>query len=97
MEITLIRPNFAKWQQTVDDILRLSLEADHRRSRERFQALYMIGSGQSNATQWAEQLGRKNQTVMNWVHKYNAEGPDSLHYRRTGGSLPLLPSQRKTT
>lgn len=96
MENAMIRPDFAKWGQTANDILRLSLEAEHRRSRERFQALYMIGTKQSNATQWAQEVGRKNQTVMDWVHKYNAEGPESLHYQRTGGSLPLFAKQRKT-
>lgn len=92
----MIRPDFAKWHQTADDILRLSLAAKHRRSRERFLALYMIGTGQCNATQWAQQIGRKNQTVMAWVHQYNEQGPDSLHYQRTGGSLPLLRRQKKT-
>lgn len=95
MEPAMIRPDFAKWNQTADDMRRLSIEAGHQRSRERFQALYMMGTKQYNATQWARKIGRKNQTVMNWVHKYNAEGPESLHYRRTGGNLPLLTSQRK--
>ena len=96
MEPAMIRPDFAKWNQTADDMQRLSIEAEHRRSRERFQALYMIGAKQYNATQWAQKIGRKNQTVMDWVHRYNAEGPESLIYRRTGGNLPLLTSQSKS-
>ena len=96
MEPTMIRPDFAKWNQTASDIQRLSVEAAHARSRERFQALYMIGTEQYNATQWAKVIGRRNQTVMDWIHKYNAEGPESLHYRRTGGRLPFLASQRKS-
>lgn len=52
----MIRPDFAKWGQTPEEIYRLSLEAEHARSRERFQALYMIGTHQTNATQWAERM-----------------------------------------
>jgi hypothetical protein len=45
----MVRPDFEKWSQSAEDIRRLSIEAEHPRSRERFQALYMIGSGQENA------------------------------------------------
>jgi transposase len=92
----MIRPDFVKWGQSLEDIYQLSLKAPHARSRERFQALYLIGTQQINATEWAKQIGRKNQTVMGWVHKYNAAGPASLHYQRTGGPPPLLPHRRKT-
>jgi hypothetical protein len=37
------------------------------RSRERFQTLYMIGIQQINATEWAKQIGRKNQTVIGYI------------------------------
>jgi hypothetical protein len=33
-----------------------------------FLALYRIGSGQTNATQWAIESGRDDNTVMRWVH-----------------------------
>jgi transposase len=92
----MIRPDFAKWGQTPEDMRQLSLKAQHARSRERFQALYMIGSEQFNATEWAQQIGRKNQTVMGWVHRYNRQGPESLYYQRTGGPAPLLSKRRKT-
>jgi len=92
----MIRPDFVKWGQTPEAIYQLSLKATHARSRERFQALYLIGTQQINASEWAKQIGRKNQTVMGWVHKYNAGGPASLHYQRSGGPAPLLPHRRKT-
>lgn len=85
----MIQPDFAKWNQTAEDIRRLSIEAPHMRTRERFQALYMIGTGQKNATEWAAEIKRKNQTVHDWVHRYNASGPVSLHYQRTGGRSPF--------
>lgn len=91
----MIRPDFAKWGQTPEEIYQLSLQAAHARSRERFQALYMIGTQQVNASEWAKQIGRRNQTVMGWVHQYNRHGPESVHYQRTGGPPPLLPSRSK--
>ena len=86
----MIRPDFAKWEQTPQDILKLSIQAAHKRTRERFQALYMIGTGQKNATQWAQEIGRQNVTVLNWVHSYNAQGPVGLAYRHSGGRTPFL-------
>lgn len=87
----MLRPDFAKWGQSPNAIYELSLHASHARSRERFQALYAIGTLRCNATQWAAEFGRKNQTVMEWVHLYNEQGPDAVHYQRTGGRTPLLP------
>jgi transposase len=94
--MSMIRPDFAKWGQTPEEIYQLSLKAPHARSRERFQALYMIGTQSINATEWAQQIGRRNQTVMEWVHKYNEQGAASLHYQRTGGRPPFLASHKKT-
>ena len=87
----MVRPDFKKWGQSPKEILKLSVEAEHKRTRERFQALYMIGTGQANASQWAETTDRQNVTVINWVHRYNAEGPAGLVYRHSGGRTPLLP------
>ena len=90
----MVRPDLAKWNHTPDDLRRLATESAHARTRERFLALYMIASGQSNATQWAAEIGRENESVMNWVHRYNESGPDALAYRRTGGSAPFLRPNR---
>ncbi len=67
-EQAMVRPDTAKWGQELADLRRLSLEAEHRRTRERFQALYMIGSRQTNATAWAREIGRTLDTVLRWVH-----------------------------
>lgn len=91
----MIRPDFEKWNQKAEDMLRLAVKAEHSRSRERFQALYMIGSGQKNASQWAKQIKRQKQTVLGWVHDYNDYGPDSLHYQHTGGRRPKLNEAEK--
>lgn len=91
----MLRPDYAKWNQKPEELLQLSMEANNQRSRERYLALYMIGSGQSNATQWAAQIGRENQTVMGWVHRYNEAGPEGVAYKHSGGRPPFLPKMSK--
>jgi transposase len=90
----MIAVEMAKWQQTLEDLRRAALHAAHPRSRERFQALYLIASGQFNATTCAAHIGRQDETVLNWVHRYNRHGPQALTYRRSGGRSPLLLSNR---
>ena len=91
----MIQVEMAKWQQTVEDLRRASLHAAHPRSRERFQALYLIASDQLNATACAAHIGRQDETVLRWVHRYNRHGPDALTYRHSGGRAPLLTSNRQ--
>lgn len=91
----MIRPNCAKWNQTPNDLRILAIEAAHPRTRERFLALYQIAVGHANATQWARQIGRNDESVMNWVHTYNEHGPASLTYRRSGGSAPFLDQPKR--
>jgi transposase len=91
----MIRPDFAKWAQSAGDVRRLSIEAEHARSRERYQALYMIGSGQMNASQWAKQIKRRKQTVLEWVHGYNERGPVGIAYQHSGGRQPKLSAAEK--
>ena len=91
----MVRPDFKKWDQSAEDIRQLSIKAEHPRSRERFQALYMIGTGQRNASQWAKSINRQKQTVLGWVHHYNDYGPDSLHYQHSGGRETKLSEAEK--
>lgn len=91
----MVRPDFKKWNQSVEDMRRLSVEANHPRSRERFQALYMIGSGQASASHWAQKIERQKQTVLKWVHRYNEAGPESLYYQATGGAQAKLSDAEK--
>jgi hypothetical protein len=86
----MVRVDVARWGQSVEDLRVASLAAPHRRTRERFQALYLIASGQFNATTCAAHVGRHDETVLGWVHLYNDKGPGALSYKKTGGSAPLL-------
>src|SRR6476469_4685397 len=93
----MVRVEMAKWDQTPEDLRRASLHAPHARTRERFQALYLIASGAYNATSCATYIGRHDETVLAWVHRYNEHGPDALRYRRTGGHSRLVPRDRPSS
>jgi hypothetical protein len=83
----------ARWGQTPEDLRRLATSAPHRRTRERFLALYEI-TQEHCATHVATRTGRHPQTVMGWLHAYNAHGPDALVYHRTGGRPPFVPASK---
>src|SRR5918994_105405 len=84
----MLRVEYARWDQTPADLRRLAMSASHRRTRERFLALYEI-TQESCATRVAAQARRHPQTVMEWLHLYNTRGPEALVYQRTGGRPPL--------
>jgi Helix-turn-helix domain len=86
----MVRVELDRWGQRLQDLRHAALHAAHPRTRERFQALYLIASGQFNATTCAAHIGRSDETVLGWVHRYNTHGPDALAYRRTGGRVPLF-------
>lgn len=90
----MVRPDFAKWGQTLAELRMLAIQSKHERTRERFQALYMIASEQSNATAWAKETNRSDETVLRWVHTYNEQGAEAVAYQRTGGRPPFLPKPR---
>ena len=92
----MVRVDCAKWGQTPEDLRRASVEAPHARSRERFQALYLIASGLFNATACAARIGRQDETVLGWTHRYNEHGPGALAYRRSGGRAPRLRRRRSS-
>jgi hypothetical protein len=85
----VLRVDDARWGQSPEDLRCLAVSAPHARTRERALALFEITQG-SCATRLAGRTGRHPQTVMGWVHAYNAQGPDALAFRRTGGRRPLF-------
>jgi len=50
----MVRVELDRWGQRLQDLCQTALHADHPRTRERFQALYLIASGQFNATTCAD-------------------------------------------
>lgn len=85
-----LRVNPELWQQSAQDLLYLSIHAEHPRTRERFLALYMVFQGRS-ASEVAREFERHDETVMGWVKLYNEKGPEALTYLHTGGGAPLSP------
>jgi hypothetical protein len=91
----VLRVDYARWGGTAEDLRHVALSAPHARTRERALALYEITQG-SCATRVAARTGRHPQTIMGWVHAYNAQGPGTLAFRRTGGRPPFARrSQRR--
>jgi transposase len=90
----MVHLDLAKWGQSPKDLRELASTAAHARSRERYLGLYMIASGQTNATQWASEIGRTIDTVLRWVHRYNRGGVQAVEYRRSGGRPPFLAKNR---
>jgi transposase len=86
----MLRPDVAKWDQSVEDLQRLAIRAQHARTRERFYALHRMASAELPATAVANELGRDPRCVMRWVNSYNHAGPGTLEYQRTGGRPPLF-------
>lgn len=89
----VLRVEPERWDQRSEDLRDLAVTAPHARSRERFLALYEMSVG-SSATGVAVRIGRHPQSVMQWVHLYNAGGPDAVSYRRTGGRPPFAPRSK---
>jgi Homeodomain-like domain len=90
----VLRVEHAHWGQSPEDLRSLALSAPHARTRERALALFEITQGRC-ATRLAARTGRHPQTVMGWVHAYNAHGPDALAFRRTGGRRPFFARSAK--
>src|SRR3954454_19647129 len=84
----VLRVDCARWGQTPEDLRQLALSAPHARTRERALALFDITQHRC-ATQVAGRTGQRAHTVE-WVHAYNAQGPDALTFRRTGGRRPFF-------
>ena len=89
----MLHVDHERWGQAPADLRHLALSAADSRSRERFLALHDIAQG-SCATEVAERTGRRPQTVMGWLHRYNEHGPAALLYQRTGGRPPFAQKSR---
>ena len=84
----MLNVDLSRWGESAQALREKALRATHPRSRERFMALYEISSGK-NATQVGRETGRNPQTVMEWVHRYNEAGSETLVYQHSGGHPPL--------
>lgn len=90
----MLKVEYARWGQSPEELRDMSVSADHKRTRERFLALYEIALG-SYPTELSRQTLRHHQTLMRWVHEYNAHGPESQIFRHTGGCRPFAEKSRR--
>lgn len=89
----MLKVEYARWGQSLEELRHLSVNAEHQRTRERFLALYEMALG-SYPTKLAQQISRHYQTLMRWVHEYNELGPESQVFRHTGGRPPFCRKSR---
>jgi len=82
----------SKWGATADSLFQLSIDTENRRLRERYAALAMLASGLS-ARQVAARIGRRRQTVTDWLRLFNEHGPSGLTPHFQSASTPLLTSE----
>lgn len=87
-ETGMLKVECDRWNESASRLREEALKANHARTRERLMALYEICNGKS-ATKVGRETGRNPQTVMEWVHRYNQDGPETLVYQRSGGHPPL--------
>lgn len=87
-ETGMLKVECDRWNESASKLREEALKANHTRTRERLMALYEICNGKS-ATKVGRETGRNPQTVMEWVHRYNKDGPETLVYQHSGGHPPL--------
>ena len=85
-----LQVNYTHWNDTPETLRKEALNAEHPRTRERYLALYEISLGKS-AHQVSIAIGRRPDTVTDWVHKYNEEGAKGIIYQRSGGHPFFVP------
>ena len=78
----MIRVDLQKWGQSLEDLRRLAIRAEHPRTRERFLALSLIADGTHNATTWAARFppfGSVSTAVQREVSDFFRPNPSNLN------------------
>ncbi len=79
---------------SAEDLRVLARASRDTRQCRRLLALAAVAEGRSRA-EAAEIGGMDRQTLRDWVHRFNAEGPEGLLDRKTDGPPPKLTSEQK--
>ena len=77
-----------------DDLRALARQSRNARQCRRLLALAAVAEGRSRA-EAAEIGGMDRQTLRDWVHRFNDEGPEGLLDRKTDGPPPKLTAEQK--
>ena len=79
---------------SAEDLRRLGRQSRDTRQCRRLLALAAVAEGRGRA-EAAEIGGMDRQTLRDWVHRFNAEGPEGLLDRKTEGPPPKLTAEQK--
>ena len=82
-----------QWHLDVRQVREQVYRAATPRERERWQALWLLARGWSQA-QVADALERDAHTIGDWLEGFRQSGPKGLVFEQTGGSPP--PSTRRS-
>ena len=75
------------------DVRKLAAKAKDAKQSRRLLAIAAVYDGMSRADA-AKAGGMDRQTLRDWAHRFNADGPDGLHDRKTDGPVrKLAPEQ----
>ncbi len=76
------------------DLRALARQSRDTRQCRRLLALAAVAEGRGRA-EAAEIGGMDRQTLRDWVHRFNGEGPEGLRDRKTDGPAPKLTPEQK--
>ena len=79
---------------SAEDLRALARRSRDTRQCRRLLALAAVAEGRSRG-EAAEIGGMDRQTLRDWVHRFNAEGPAGLLDRKTEGPAPKLTAEQK--
>jgi transposase len=79
---------------SAEDLRALARQSRDTRQCRRLLALAAVAEGSSRA-EAAEIGGMDRQTLRDWVHRFNGEGPEGLLDRKTDGPRPKLTSEQR--
>lgn len=88
----MLKVEHEKWNQNVAELLDHAIHEEHPRVRERYFALYLIANGTS-ANRLAGDFGHDRDTLSDWCHLYNQQGPDALKPVWPGKEPELTPDE----
>ncbi len=79
---------------SAEDLRALARQSRNPRQCRRLLALAAVSEGRSRA-EAAEIGGMDRQTLRDWVHRFNGEGPEGLLDRKTDGPPPRSDALRR--
>ena len=77
------------------DVARLGAQANDPDQVRRLLAIAAVYDGMRRA-EAAAVGGMDRQSLRDWVHRFNADGPEGLHDRKPSGAVPKLTAAEKT-